>query len=354
MKYRINSVGFPISNYISKNIKIIKKNNIFLLNRLLRRNINICFKLNNFKIIDYWYLDKTLEKQVIKKILKFNILIFYIKNINIFFNYYYKFFIKKNKYYLTKDEFLLLGPFSHSFSHQLHEFIPRILYLEMQKKKITVYVPDTLNNILSSNIFSKLFHYCKIKYYSSKQNCIFYNANYVTHFDNRCNCTSKIKKINKQYKKILNLLRDEVNKKIPCKFTSYKYILVSRKNSVVRKLLNENQLFKKLKNIGFKLVEFEKYSFDDQFSIASNCKIMLGYHGAGLTNLLFMKPGSKLIEIMNKFYDHPHMEIFSNSQDLEYKKFFCTNSLENKDGICDINEIYNYISKYVKYENIAN
>ena len=117
--------------------------------------------------------------------------------------------------------------------------------------------------------------------------------------------------------------------------------------------MNEKELFNKLKKIGFKLVYFENLSFEDQISIASNCKIMVGYHGAGLTNLLFMRPRTKVFEIINKFYDHPHMEIFSKCQNIIYNKFYCLENFKNKNGICDVNLIYNYIKNKKKSENFT-
>ena len=139
MKYKINDLGFPESKYLSNDIKIIKNKNIFLLNKFFRRRINLCFQLKDFQVIKYWYLDKVLEELILKKILQYSILIFFIKKIELFYNFYYKFFIKKSVYYFSKKDFILFGPFSHSYSHQLHELLPRILYLEKKKMYNTHY-----------------------------------------------------------------------------------------------------------------------------------------------------------------------------------------------------------------------
>ena len=128
---------------------------------------------------------------------------------------------------------------------------------------------------------------------------------------------------------------------------NYKYIIVSRSRSSRRKLINEHDLLVKLKPYKFKLVYFEDYDYNSQINIARNCKIMIGYHGAGLTNLFFMKSSSRVVEIFNKNYKNEIYEVFSKALRLNYKSFICDKNYQNLDGICDVNEILNYIKKII-------
>jgi len=108
-------------------------------------------------------------------------------------------------------------------------------------------------------------------------------------------------------------------------------------------LLNEDELFNQLKKYGFKKIFFENLSYEKQVELSMNCKIMIGYHGAGLTNLIFMKKKSHLIEIYNKYYQHELFKLFSMCQKIKYKNFQCKENKKNLDGVCDIKEIKNYI-----------
>ena len=74
---------------------------------------------------------------------------------------------------------------------------------------------------------------------------------------------------------------------------------------------NENELINVLKLYNFRLVNFEDYDYETQINIARNCKIMIGYHGAGLTNLFYMKQKALVIEIFNNNYKHEHFKFFS-------------------------------------------
>lgn len=143
------------------------------------------------------------------------------------------------------------------------------------------------------------------------------------------------------YRNAANLYRNFLKKKFK-KNINYDYILVSR-SAGKRRLLNENILYNAIKIFGFKSVFFEKMTFKKQFEISSNAKILIGYHGAGLSNAFFMKKNCHLLEIVNQRYNHPFFKIYSSILQLKYKKFICKKNLTDLNGECDPNEIVKYI-----------
>jgi hypothetical protein len=74
-------------------------------------------------------------------------------------------------------------------------------------------------------------------------------------------------------------------------------LYVSRAKARYRKVLNEEELLPVLKKYGFQIIYFEDYSLSDQISICQHTKVLMGLHGAGLTNMVFLPPEGKLIEI---------------------------------------------------------
>ena len=74
---------------------------------------------------------------------------------------------------------------------------------------------------------------------------------------------------------------------------------------------------------------------------------MIGYHGAGLSNSFFMDKNNYLIEIVNKYYNHPFYKLYTSMLKLNYKKFLCSKNFKNFDGECDINKINKYIKKII-------
>jgi len=92
------------------------------------------------------------------------------------------------------------------------------------------------------------------------------------------------------------LQRSSSRKKYP------RRILVSRSDSNHRKIINEEELYKELKPLGFSKVSLTELSFQEQIDIFSHAEVIMGIHGAGLSNIVFSNPGTKLIEIFPSSY----------------------------------------------------
>lgn len=77
-------------------------------------------------------------------------------------------------------------------------------------------------------------------------------------------------------------------------------IIVSRGSSTTRRWLNENECKESLNTLGFELIDPSKLSLSEQVKAFSSAEIILGPHGAGLTNIMFCNPGTKVIEIRSQ------------------------------------------------------
>ena len=62
-------------------------------------------------------------------------------------------------------------------------------------------------------------------------------------------------------------------------------------------MLNEEQIIPLLEERGFKVILMEDLSFEEQVHICAGSTILIGPHGAGLTNLLYCNADSIIGEI---------------------------------------------------------
>lgn len=98
----------------------------------------------------------------------------------------------------------------------------------------------------------------------------------------------------------------EFIQKVRRKFTSSKTvhagkrIYISRNNAAKRKVLNEAEVIATVKEYGFEICIFEEMSFLQQVHLMQETDILLGIHGAGLTNMLFMPERGKILELRNQ------------------------------------------------------
>ena len=77
-------------------------------------------------------------------------------------------------------------------------------------------------------------------------------------------------------------------------------IYISREGCPLRFIENEADFVALVERYGFKKVLMEQYSYEDQISICNNAKYIIGPHGAGFSNVLFMKKGGFLLELASK------------------------------------------------------
>ncbi|MFN0187170.1 MAG: glycosyltransferase family 61 protein, partial [Bacteroidia bacterium] len=73
-------------------------------------------------------------------------------------------------------------------------------------------------------------------------------------------------------------------------------IYVSRIKSKRRRVINEQEVSDLLSSYGFVTIVFEDYSFEEQIRISANAQLLIGIHGAGLTNMMFMQEQSSVLE----------------------------------------------------------
>ncbi len=82
-------------------------------------------------------------------------------------------------------------------------------------------------------------------------------------------------------------------------------IFVSRRNAKWRRLRNENELADRLAARSFVSVTFEDLSFQQQIELMSKARTLVGVHGAGLTNMMFARPGLRVVEIADPEFTNP-------------------------------------------------
>ncbi len=103
--------------------------------------------------------------------------------------------------------------------------------------------------------------------------------------------TSCIQRLRNKFLPIINSIKIINDDNIP------KKIFISRKDASRRKLTNEDKLFNKLKLYGFQRYCLSELSILEQIRLFHHADIIIALHGAGLTNLIFSKPETQVIEL---------------------------------------------------------
>ena len=81
-------------------------------------------------------------------------------------------------------------------------------------------------------------------------------------------------------------------------------IYVSRRDTLNRRLVNEEELFSELRKRGFSRIVPGEMSVPEQVTAFANASVIVGPHGAGLTNMIFSPPAASVVEICSELIAH--------------------------------------------------
>ena len=79
-----------------------------------------------------------------------------------------------------------------------------------------------------------------------------------------------------------------------------KRLYISRRRAGRRRIVNEDEVTSVLRKFEFETVCAEDLSFEQQVAICSRARYIVSNHGAGLTNVLFMKHGGSVLELRHE------------------------------------------------------
>ena len=86
----------------------------------------------------------------------------------------------------------------------------------------------------------------------------------------------------------------------PAAAVATRRVYAARSAGGVRSLLNEPAVAALLQEMGFEKVYFEQLSFLEQLHLMQETTVLVGVHGAGMTNMLFLPPEAKVVELLNE------------------------------------------------------
>lgn len=184
----------------------------------------------------------------------------------------------------ANSQALVHSQWSRGYYHWLTESLPRAMVAKELDPKCRIMLPKSHNCFHPRSLELLGFDY---DYFPG------HNINITNAIITSCPKTYA-----STHPDLLNALRFKLRNATDSKIDLGKKIYISRKIARGRKILNEGAVSSFLKDNGFVCITPESYSFEEQVSIFSNAKVLVGIHGAGLANMLFMEPDSSVIEIL--------------------------------------------------------
>lgn len=95
-------------------------------------------------------------------------------------------------------------------------------------------------------------------------------------------------------------------------------IYISRGKTITRRVVNEEDVIHCLNEFNVVPIYLEDWTVAEQIQIFASAEVIVGPHGAGLANLAFCQPGTRVIEIFHAQHIVPTYWMISNHNDLDY------------------------------------
>lgn len=113
-------------------------------------------------------------------------------------------------------------------------------------------------------------------------------------------------------------LRDRFLRQAPPSSRRRRLLISRNKPGAIRQITNEDEVCEALRAFGVERVFPEDLSFIDEIGLLSSAEIVIGACGAGLTNLMWCRPGTAVIELFSPRYVSPMNWLIANHLELRY------------------------------------
>ena len=302
-----------MNNKILINNRILIKRNLpknhepqdsFLFSREIERELphlhsfshkNICINANQYLWKNLFFLEETFfrrEKRKKEKLPNFKFLI--------------KSLFKKKR--IINEGLWLIDNWSHGYFHWFGDVLQKYYALKKEGSKLILpYSYSKIDFIITSskilNIELEFIHQDEIL---KCNNLIIVPTTFIS---------------GNFYDNLMMTIQSKFSKIINQKKTTIKTLYISRKQTGRRKVKNEKEVSKLIKESGGKTLILEELNWTDQLSYFNNCEVLISPHGASLTNMLFSSSSVKIIEFRHQNSKAQNM-YFSLSSSLKLDYFY--------------------------------
>lgn len=222
---------------------------------------------------------------------------------------------------LTNESFVVVTDgWSQGYFHWVLDVLPKLIHLENNLNTYKIILPS---------FYEKDFYKTSIELLGNKEKVFYYDTQFLV-FKKITLAGSTGTTGNYDEQTILNLRNRFLTATNNLSNKTTKKIYISRNQASRRRIINESEILEVLYDNGFEKVETENLSFEQQIKLFSEAEFVVGVHGAGLTNLLFMQPNTNLLELRFET-DKINNCYFSLSSALKINYFYCLGEKDNND-----------------------
>lgn len=241
-------------------------------------------------------------------------------------------YFKRRKKRIPGKTVWVVNEWAFNYYHWFVDALPKILSTRLDKQTFVVVMPASFR---------------RLPYHEDSLKMLDVRWQYFDDVTERVSCEELYLPINVSIDWTANpvyiqKLRVLLLANIPAHRGKGRLLYVTRRNAEKRKVANDNEVIALLEPLGFEVVEFEKMNFIEQVTTCNAASAMIGLHGAGLTNMLFMSEGKTIVELRRENEDTLCFQHLSEALKMNYHFLVCKNlgnDRYNSDFLVNIEEL---------------
>jgi capsular polysaccharide biosynthesis protein len=177
----------------------------------------------------------------------------------------------------------VIDSYSKNYFHWINDVLPKISFLQLNNPHCPVIIPAEFSNYRYIEDSLKLLN---VSYLLLPQKgiCIINRLLLPKLGASGCQDPFYFPLVQKQLKTFTNR-------------TNKKKLFISRQKATTRNIVSSREIEKIMNRKGIEIVYPEMLTFKQQIDLFSSASHLIGVHGAGLTNMIFMNSGSRVLEI---------------------------------------------------------
>lgn len=206
-------------------------------------------------------------------------------------------YLRRRRRRFAKPSVWVTDDWSAGYFHWLADVLPRLFTMKDQLKELVLLLPDACKDLKFVAASLEPFDIGAVEFVSLAEVLVCDNLLVPTqtapsgHYNEELIRAAGKLQVEFYAAKAPDTPEQEIG------FSQDDRVYISRALAPKRKIANEREVIEVLREFNFRIVRTEDRSFAEQVKLAAGARYVVSNHGAGLTNMLFMRPGASVLEL---------------------------------------------------------